>query len=110
MIHKNEFIEILKVISGMSYDEVRGHLNVDSWPCPEEFDDFFNGMRKDLFHGLCDLDEDNQSLLVDRAFDKMIQARARIRCTPGTIGVFVPAKAPVEPVVVNIQQPDKVDQ
>ncbi len=78
MIHKSEFMEILKVINGMSYDEVRGHLDVDSWACPEEFDDLFNGMRKDLFHGLCNLDEGNQALLIDRAFDKMILARHRV--------------------------------
>lgn len=76
MINPSEFMEVLKVIHCMSYGEVRKCLNVDSWPCKDEFDDLFNAMRKDLFHGLCNMDIINQELLVTYSMNKMHQARA----------------------------------
>jgi hypothetical protein len=68
----NEAIEVLKVIYCMGFNEFARALNVD---LSDEFREEywlnkFEALRKNMFVGLCDLDNEKQNLLWDYAKNK----------------------------------------
>ncbi len=73
-----EYIELMKILHCLSFDEFSEMYNSDHDGDPfavhrqEYLSDKFDAMKQDLFHWLCELDSINQNKVFDYASKKAI--------------------------------------
>lgn len=72
-----DYLKLLKVINCMDRAEWYVAMCVKDWSWPEEFDQFWEMSRKNLFNGLCLLDEKNLDFVFEYAKAKYKSQRGK---------------------------------
>lgn len=65
-----DYLKLLKVINCMDKEEWYTAMHVKEWSWPEEFEQLWEMQRKNLFNGLCLLDEKNLDSVFEYAKEK----------------------------------------